>query len=133
MRGIRNPDQCPLHHHRTPINKVSWVPAVPTGQPRLPHHPSGGKRVKRLAWREWRNVTLERGTQTGRPHTPGQGPQPSRLCCQTTPPSGLRSRREIYPEPREKDRFGGKGRKERETEGRFSLTPWHATIWFSAS
>ncbi len=49
--GVRNPDQCPHLHYWTPIDKVARVPATPTGRPRLPRHPSGGKWDKELAWR----------------------------------------------------------------------------------
>ncbi len=49
--GVRNPDQCPHLHHWTPIEEVARVPATPTGRPRLPRHPSGGKWDKELAWR----------------------------------------------------------------------------------
>ncbi len=72
LRGVRNPDQCPHLHHRTLINKVPWVPATPTGWPRLPRRPSGGKWVKELAWRDRRNGN--RGdTRAGWPCPPGMG------------------------------------------------------------
>ncbi len=75
LRGVRNPDQCPHIHHRTPIYKVPWVPATPTGRPRRPRRPSGRKWVKRRTWREWRKMN-RRAALTGKPCLLGHGPQP---------------------------------------------------------
>ncbi len=84
LRDVRNPDQGPHLHHRTPIDKMARVPATPTGRPRLPRHPSGGKGDKELAWRDWGNGTSS-GARAGRPRsrrpqepTAGRRGQPAR-------------------------------------------------------
>ncbi len=115
---------------------MPWVPATPTGRPRLPRRSSGGKRVKVLARRE-RGTRLGERSGSSRPRPPGPGPQASGLRCRSTPPAGWGSwRRRIHPWPRERDRFGTGRRGERERKraaGRASPPPWHATIWSSAS
>ncbi len=88
--GVRNPDQCPHLHHWTPIDEVARVPATPTGRPRLPRHPSGGKWDKELAWRPRRNGH-ERGARAGRPRLPGVGSPGRRLRCRSPSPSRLGS------------------------------------------
>ncbi len=132
--GVRNPDQCPHLHHWTPIDEVARVPATPTGRPRLPRHPSGGKWDKELAWRTRRNGT-RRGARAGWPRLPGVGSHSRRLRCRSSSPSGWAlgstpARDLGRKDGGEKEEEGGR---ERETEGRDSPTPWHAAIWSSAS
>ncbi len=114
--GVRNPDQCPHLHHWTPIDEVARVPATPTGRPRLPRHPSGGKWDKELAWRPRRNGN-ERGARAGWPRLPGVGSPGRRLRCRSSSPSRLGSRNHAGTGPGKEDRGRHRRGRERERDG----------------
>ncbi len=114
--GVRNPDQCPHLHHWTPIDEVARVPATPTGRPRLPRHPSGGKWDKELAWRPGRNGH-ERGARAGWPRLPGVGSPGRRLRCRSPSPSRLGSRNHAGTGPGKEDRGRHRRGRERERDG----------------
>ncbi len=123
--GVRNPDQCPHLHHWTPIDKVARVPATPTGRPRRPRHPSGDPGGTGIdaelgladpASLAWALTAADSGA----------GPPLHRgWALGSTPARDLG--RKVGGEKEEEE-----GR-ERETDGRVSPTPWHATIWSSAT
>ncbi len=87
--GSPEPGSVPLPPSPGTIDKMPWVPATPTGRPRLPRRSSGGKRVKVLARRE-RGTRLGERSGSSRPRPPGPGPQASGLRCRSTPRGGAR-------------------------------------------
>ncbi len=117
LRDVRNPDQGPHLHHRTPIDKMARVPATPTGRPRLPRHPSGGKRDKELTWRDWGNGTIS-VARASRPCLPAVGSCGRRLRGRPSPPSGLGSGNHASTGPGEKNRGRDRRGGERERDGR---------------
>ncbi len=115
-RSIKWPGS-PQRQQAGPVDKMARVPATPTGRPRLPRHPSGGKGEKELAWRDWGNGTSS-GARAGRPRLPAVGSCSHRLRGRPSPPSGLGSGNHAGTGPGEENRGRHRRGGERERDGR---------------